>query len=105
MRQAAFNIGLITPNHTQQQIDAVLSIGMEACEAIRSDVPYDFGESDLIMRLHDKGMALTTELDFWHTPPADALFIHRKLGGLFLLAKRLKACVDMRSAAAPWLEF
>ena len=105
MRQAAFNIGLITPNHTQQQIDAVLSIGMEACEAIRSDVPYDFGESDLIMRLHDKGMALTTELDFWHTPPADALFIHRKLGGLFLLAKRLKACVDMRRAAAPWLEF
>jgi hypothetical protein len=32
---------------------------------------------------------------FWHTPPADALFLHRKLGGLYLLAARLKARVDI----------
>jgi len=43
------------------------------------------------------------EHNFWHTPPVDALFIHRKLGGLFLLAKRLKAKVDMRKAAGTWL--
>jgi len=58
----------------------------------------------LVQRLHDKGMTLTAEHDFWHTPPADALFIHRKLGGLFLLARRLGAQVNMRELAAPWLE-
>ena len=35
------------------------------------------------------------ERDFWHSPPADAVFLHRKLGGLYLLAARLKARVDV----------
>ncbi len=103
MKSAALAIGLILPSHTTEQIDAVVSIGMLACEAIRADASYDFGESDLVTRLHDCGMALTYELNFWHTPPADAIFIHRKLGGLFLLAKRLKAQVDMKYAAGAWL--
>lgn len=104
MLTAAIAIGLIDESHSQAQISAVLEIGMEACESIRSERPYDFGDSDLIARLHDKGMALTMQHDFWHTPPVDALFIHRKLGGLFLLAKRLGARVNMRAAAAPWLD-
>ena len=103
MQQAAFRIGLIDESHSQTQVDAVINIGMEACEAIRYEGAYDFGQSDLIARLHEKGMALTMEHNFWHTPPVDALFIHRKLGGLFLLAKRLKAKVDMRKAAGTWL--
>ncbi|WP_334038574.1 ABC1 kinase family protein [Alteromonas macleodii] len=103
MQQAAFRIGLIDESHSQTQVDAVINIGMEACEAIRCEGAYDFGQSDLIVRLHEKGMALTMEHNFWHTPPVDALFIHRKLGGLFLLAKRLKAKVDMRKAAGTWL--
>lgn len=103
MQQAAFRIGLIDESHSQTQVDAVINIGMEACEAIRCEGAYDFGQSDLISRLHEKGMALTMEHNFWHTPPVDALFIHRKLGGLFLLAKRLKAKVDMRKAAGTWL--
>lgn len=103
MQQAALHIGLIDESHSQTQVDAVINIGMEACEAIRCEGAYDFGQSDLIARLHEKGMALTMEHNFWHTPPVDALFIHRKLGGLFLLAKRLKAKVDMRKAAGTWL--
>lgn len=104
MQETALAIGLIDDSHTPAQIEAVVDIGMEACEAIRCKGAYDFGHSDLIIRLQDKGMALTTEQDFWHTPPIDALFIHRKLGGLFLLAKRLGAKVDMRAAARDWLD-
>lgn len=104
MLASALAIGLIDESHSQAQISAVLDIGMEACESIRNEGPYDFGNSDLIARLHDKGMALTMQHDFWHTPPVDALFIHRKLGGLFLLAKRLGARVNMRDTAAPWLD-
>jgi predicted unusual protein kinase regulating ubiquinone biosynthesis (AarF/ABC1/UbiB family) len=103
MLHAALSIGLVKPEHSEAQQRAVVDLGMEACEAIRWQGAYDFGRTDLLIRLHKKGMALSAEHDFWHTPPADALFIHRKLGGLYLLAKRLEARIDMREAAKPWL--
>ena len=34
--------------------------------------------------------------DDWREPPIDALFFHRKLAGLFLLASRVDARVYMR---------
>ena len=54
------------------------------------------GLVDLAARMRDAGMALGMDRDFWHTPPADILFLHRKLGGLYLLAARLRARVDVR---------
>ncbi|MEZ5447896.1 MAG: hypothetical protein R3E89_02330 [Thiolinea sp.] len=44
------------------------------------------------------------EHEYWHTPPADALFLHRKLGGLYLLAARLRARVDVRRLFLEQLE-
>jgi hypothetical protein len=70
-----------------------------ACEPLRHSGPYDFGKSDLAARIRDAGMVLGRDRDFWHTPPAAALFLHRKLGGLYLLAARLKARVDVASLA------
>ncbi|GGW91421.1 ubiquinol-cytochrome c reductase [Alteromonas halophila] len=104
MREAALAIGLISEYHNDAQQQAVIELGMMACESIRADGAYDFGTTDLLTRTHDAGMTLTYDLQFWHAPPADALFIHRKLGGLFLMAKRLEARVDMRHVAAPWLD-
>lgn len=103
MADTALALGLMLPSHSTLQREAVVSMGMLACESIRHPGPYDFGNTDLLVRLHDRGMALTYEHNFWHVPPADALFIHRKLGGLYLLAKRLGARLDMRAIADPWL--
>jgi hypothetical protein len=33
--------------------------------------------------------------DFWRAPPTDAMYFHRKLGGMFLLASRVKSRVDV----------
>ena len=57
----------------------------------------------IAVRLRDAGLKLSLDRDFWHTPPADALFLHRKLGGLYLLAARLGARVDVGRLAEPWL--
>ena len=51
--------------------------------------------------MRDAGMKLGLDRDFWHIPPVDTLFLHRKLGGLYLLAARLKARVDVRALFAP----
>ncbi|QJR80901.1 AarF/ABC1/UbiB kinase family protein [Alteromonas pelagimontana] len=103
MREAALTIGLMNHTHTLEQQEKVIALGMAACESIQVSGPYDFGNSDLMQRLHEMGTSLTLESDFWHVPPADALFIHRKLGGLYMLAKRLGTRLNMRDIASPWL--
>jgi hypothetical protein len=44
-------------------------------------------------------MALGMDRAFWKIPPADAMLLQRKFGGLYLLAIRLKACVDIHALA------
>ncbi|MDC8829219.1 AarF/UbiB family protein [Alteromonas gilva] len=101
--RAAQDIGLMLDTHTDDQQAAVLAMGKLACEALYTDGPYDFGNSDLLTRVQAAGMSLSFDQDFWHVPPADAIFIHRKLGGLYFLAKRLNVQVDLRIAAQRWL--
>jgi len=94
---AAIEIGYfqadIAPDHQRQ----VLDIFQTACEPLRHEGPYDFGSSTLATRIRDVGLRLGRDRSFWHTPPVDALFLHRKIGGLYLLAARLKARVDIRA--------
>ena len=99
MREAASDIGYFSQDMSQQQIDAVMDLFMMACEPLCHSGPYDFAGSNLPRRMHDAGMALALDRDYWHTPPIDALFVHRKLAGMYLLAARLKARVDIGSVA------
>jgi predicted unusual protein kinase regulating ubiquinone biosynthesis (AarF/ABC1/UbiB family) len=96
---AARRIGYFGAAMPPARLAAVVDLFRMASEPLRHDGPYDFGRSDLSARISRAGMALGRQRDFWHTPPADALFLHRKMGGLYLLAARLGARVD---AAAMW---
>ncbi|MHB8788137.1 MAG: ABC1 kinase family protein [Thauera sp.] len=104
MGEAAQAIGYFQDSIHAHQREAVIDLFEIACEPLRHPGPYDFGASDLAVRLRDAGLALSTDRDFWHTPPADALFLHRKLGGLYLLAARLGARVDVGAQVARWLD-
>jgi predicted unusual protein kinase regulating ubiquinone biosynthesis (AarF/ABC1/UbiB family) len=66
--------------------------------------PLDFGRSDLLLRLRDRGTALALDRSGWRVPPAETLWVQRKLGGLYLLSARLEAVVDLRALLAPYAE-
>ncbi|WP_232332984.1 ABC1 kinase family protein [Novosphingobium aquimarinum] len=66
--------------------------------------PFDFGDRRLVEVLRDDGMAIAADTATWHVPPADVLFVQRKIGGTALLAARLNARVDVRSLASQWLD-
>jgi hypothetical protein len=63
---------------------------------------YDFGASNLTQRISEAGTMISMEQSYWHTPPADALFLHCKIGGLYLLAAHLKARVDVNRIFLPF---
>lgn len=96
MTQAGLAIGYFDAHTQPKHQTAVLAMFEMALEPLRFEGAFDFGTTDLLQRLRDAGMALGLDRDFWHIPPIDTLFLHRKLGGLYLLAARLKARVNVR---------
>ncbi|MFM8339498.1 MAG: AarF/ABC1/UbiB kinase family protein, partial [Fluviibacter sp.] len=99
MYEAAAEIGYLGLEMNQQQTDTVMDLFEMACEPLCQVGAYDFAASTLPKRMHDLGMTLALDRDFWHTPPIDALFLHRKLAGMYLLAARLSAKVDIGDLA------
>jgi hypothetical protein len=74
-------------------------MGELALEPFTHDGPYDFGASDVLARLRARGIELGLDRDFWQLPPSDAMLLQRKFGGLYMLAIRLKARVDLHELA------
>jgi len=64
---------------------------------------FDFGDRRFVAALRDQGMEIAADTNAWHVPPADMLFVQRKISGTALLAARLKARVDVRVLVEPWL--
>lgn len=95
MREAALSLGYFAAHTRTQHQSAVLEMFNIALEPLSQQGEYDFGRSDMAQRLRAAGLALGLEREFWHLPPVDALFLHRKLGGLYLLAARLNARVNV----------
>lgn len=96
-------IGYFQEEMNKDQRESLLDLFLMATEPARHQGLYDFAESDLTSRISEAGMTLSMEKGYWHTPPADALFLHRKLGGMFMLASRLQARVDVRQLLQEYL--
>jgi len=65
---------------------------------------YDFKSAKLSDRLSNLSQDGYSFKEFWQTPPTDILYLHRKLGGMYMLATRLGARVNIHALAGPYLE-
>ncbi|MDJ0879863.1 MAG: AarF/ABC1/UbiB kinase family protein [Halieaceae bacterium] len=100
---AAEKLGYVVEDGSDAYRQFVLDIFAIALEPLTTDGPYDFGSSDISSRLSEIGASAQDFREFWHAPPSDAVFFHRKVGGMFLLAQRMGARVDLKSLAARWV--
>ncbi len=97
MGEACLAIGYFDATTHHKHKKAVLDIGEQALEPFCARDGYDFGTSDLPERIRASGISLGLDKEFWQLPPSDALLLQRKFGGLYLLAIRLKARVNLHS--------
>ncbi|MDX2320369.1 MAG: AarF/ABC1/UbiB kinase family protein [Moritella sp.] len=104
MQAAAENIGFFGQDIDQDYLQQVLSTFIIATEPLQYQGEYDFASTDLAYRIKQAGMAINNRQDQWHTPPVDAIFIHRKLAGLYLLAAKLNAKVNVSALFKPYQE-
>ncbi len=95
-RDAMLRIGYFGPAtapHHQALIQAMFEVAMAP---LRQVGQFDFGRSDLLERLRDMGLAIGNDRELAHVPPAATLFLHRKIGGMYLMAAKLRARIALR---------
>lgn len=88
-------MGFIPDNLPQTYSDIIRDMIAMAIEPLGRDQPFDFANNELSMALRDKGMQLAGKRELWHVPPPETVFIQRKLGGIYMLASRLRARVNV----------
>jgi len=64
--------------------------------------PFDFGERAFLDEVRAEATGVARDRSTWHLPPADTLFVQRKVSGTALLAARLKARADVRAMVAAY---
>jgi predicted unusual protein kinase regulating ubiquinone biosynthesis (AarF/ABC1/UbiB family) len=95
MLKAAEKLGYVVATENQEYRQLVLEIFHLVLEPLTCDGAYDFGSTDLSARLAGLVESVQDFREFWQAPPPDAIFFHRKVGGMFLLAQRMSARVDL----------
>ena len=101
-RVALLRIGYFDATTAPQHQDLIQRMFETAMGPLRQEAPFDFGTSPLLATLRDMGAAMATERDLAHVPPPATLFLHRKIGGIYLLATRLRARVALRQLVEPF---
>ena len=103
-RDAMQRIGYFGPATAPHHQDLIQAMFDTAMAPLRQEGPFDFGDSDLLERLRDMGLAIGTDRELAHVPPAATLFLHRKIGGMYLMAAKLRARVALRPMLQAYLE-
>ena len=102
LEAAGREIGFLDDTVRPEDAARILAM-MEMIFAPLREGTYDFGEATLARRLQEEGMALGRS-GFVPPPlPIEALFLQRKVAGLFLICARLRARVDVAALLAPYL--
>ena len=99
MREAAVAAGFVgsgAVDRHEARLDAMIDIILGE---LNRPGPFDFGDRRFVEALRDNGAAIAMDKAAWHIPPADILFVQRKISGTALLAARLAARVDIRTLA------
>ena len=97
LRAALIEIGVITPDTLARHGDAL--DGMIAVLMAHLGRPglFDFADRAFVGQLRAHAATIVADRAAWHIPPADTLFVQRKVSGTALLAVRLQARLPLRA--------
>ncbi|PVX29227.1 ABC1 kinase family protein [Sphingomonas pokkalii] len=100
VRAAALDLGFFSPAALARHPQAIARmIGLILAQTDRA-ADFDFADRGFLQAVRGEGMTMVEDRAIWHIPPADTLFVQRKVSGMALLAARLRARVKLRALVA-----
>lgn len=96
LRSAAVDAGFLGPAVAERHPEALGRIIDIILAELHRPGPFDFGDRAFLATVREEGLKIAADKASWHLPPAELLFVQRKVSGTALLAARLKARVDVR---------
>ena len=96
---AAAAVGYLDENNSPGYRDSIIRLLITAVEPVRFNRDYDFAHSDLASRMSEIVLDMRMRKRVGQIPPVSILFLHRKIGGLYLLLSRLKSRLPVRELA------
>ncbi len=89
--EAAARVGYVDHDDPARYQQSIIKLLRLAVEPLLAKDDYAFANADLAQRMKDHVMTMRTTDRFTRIPPPAILFLHRKLGGLYLLLSTLRA--------------
>ena len=104
VRQAAIDAQFMSPAVVQKHGEAIERMIDIILGEMAKDAPFDFGDRGFVPALRDEGLAIAQDKAIWHIPPAETLFVQRKVSGTALLGARIGAVVNIHAIVRDVLE-
>ena len=101
--RAACAVGYLKEDDAPGYAASIVRLLRTATEPVHDQRPFAFRNTDLAERMSEVVVDMRVRQKFGRLPPTEVLFLHRKLGGLYLLLSRLGATLPVRTLLAPYL--
>lgn len=99
----AANVGYLEVTDTEIYKSSITELLHTATEPVRSSDDFSFHADRLADRMREIVLNLRRKERFARIPPVEILFLHRKLGGLYLLFSHFKANVAVRQLISQYV--
>ncbi|MCC6941229.1 MAG: AarF/ABC1/UbiB kinase family protein [Novosphingobium sp.] len=96
LRDALLEVGFIAPQVLARHgaaFDRMISV---LFEHLGKPGLFEFSDRSFVERIRGEAETIFADRAAWHIPPAEALFVQRKISGTALLAVRLKGSLPLR---------
>jgi predicted unusual protein kinase regulating ubiquinone biosynthesis (AarF/ABC1/UbiB family) len=96
LRATLVEVGFVSPYVIERHrgaLDAMIDV-MLAHLGRRG--PFDFADRSFVARMRGHAQTIVADRTAWRLPPADTLFVQRKISGMALLGVRMRARIPLR---------
>lgn len=101
---ALFDLKLLDRDLPENLTKQLLDIIEEAITPLKSSAFYDFGDTKIVNQMYELSYEFFKHRKNIKIPDIETLLIQRKIGGIFLLARKLRAKLDVNPIIKKYVE-